>query len=296
MYLINHTTTENAEHDYLFLTADAISRASLLQVLQARWAKSKTFSVSAYELLEFIAAREPGIRLLPCYELVIRLIISVYPNLNMVQQAYEWAMPLNRPRLVARIITTLIIRLAFPAIELGSVAVPRVPNPPLTPNQLQILCPLVDQLETALINGKYHLSDDLAPLTATTGQVVESSLRALRCYFKWDIEAAIEAIEDCAIQAPLAFDLRNDSNLILDVAAFVAVQLFGIATAPEYKHVLSHYTDRDIRRLANWTEILMKFSKLCPWPWGKFYNDWNECIFKNFLQNCHPKFSKITNK
>jgi len=283
MYLIQ-TTTVNGDTDYLFYVADAVSRAAWFPLSQSRFTKSKTFSLFSYDLLEIIAAREPSIRLFPLYEKTMRSLISVYPDIGIIKQAYEWAFPLNRPRLIARIITTLIFRTIFTSVEQGQQAVPSSPNPPLNPSQLQILLPLVDQLEIALYNGKYHLMDDsLVPLSASTANIVETTLRALRSYFKWDLESSLMAIEECAIQAPIIFDMRPDSNIVLDVAAFVSVQLFGLAIS-EYNNTFFNLSPRDIKRLANWTELLLKYSRLCPWPWGKYINEWNEGIFKNFLK------------
>jgi len=217
------------------------------------------------------------------------LLISVYPDLNIVKQAYEWAVPLNRPRLVARIITTLIFRLTFAGVELGPAAAPTTPNIQLSTTQLQSILPLVDQLEKAFYNGKYHLMEDcVTPLTASTADVVESTLRALRSYFKWDLQSAMLYIEECALQAPITYDMRNDSNLVLDVASFVSVQLFGLAISKD-NNPLTKLPERDIKRLAHWTELLLRFSRFCPWPWGKFYIDWNEVIFKNFLTTYQKK-------
>jgi hypothetical protein len=288
-HLIRITTTEDENPDHLFLVADGVSRASLFQILQGRYSKSKLFANFAYELLEIIAAREPNIRFLPVYELVIRERCCVYPELNIVQAAFEWAAPLDRPRLVARIVTTLIFRLTFAGLELGPAAAPNTPNPPLTETSLQLILPLCDQLEIAIFKGNYHQSPDeqLITSTASTANVVESTLRALRSYFKWDIEGAVRAVEETALQAPLVWDIRPDSTLVLDIASYVAVQLFGLLFSKEYITPLSKYTDRDVFRLANWTELLLKYARMSPWPWGKFWNDWNEGIFSNFLRTWH---------
>jgi len=293
MYLIKNNSTNNEDHDYLFGVADVILRAAKFQVFQAKWLKAKQFATYAFDILEFLAARKPKIRLLPNYEIAIRLTISIYPELHVVQQAYEWALPLNRPRLVARILTTMIFRLTFVGLELGSLAAPNTPNMPVQPNDLQIILPLIDQLELALYNGKYHtIEDPILPYTATVGNVLRSTLKALRSYYQWDLVSALESIEDCAIEAPLTYDFRSDSNLVLDIAACISVQLFGLAVSTEYSTPISYIGQRGVKRLANWTELLLRFSRLSPWPWGKYLNDWNDTIFKNFLSRWHPDDKK----
>jgi len=113
---------------------------------------------------------------------------------------------------------------------------------------------------------------------------MDLSLSALRNWILWDLEAACHDIEQCAFKA---FELNSYvDSIALDIASFVAVQLVGLLIFPE--HVPwgeNGKIGERVTRSISIAELLMKFSRMSLWPWGRFLDEFNLTILEHFVGN-----------
>jgi len=310
---------ELSDIELLYL-ADAICRTAFIEGASGKFVNATYFSKESFKLYEILASRQPSIRMRPCYELMTWIRISVNPDPAILQQVHTWVTTVTCPKLMCRILTIRILSCCFPNLPKGKEEAPSQPNHPLSPSQKQILLTLCDQLEEALEESGYktHTTEISPGYTTNFGRVIDKALSALRHWISWNLDAAESAIEECAIQATIATNPQLDS-CPLNLASYVAVQLAGLHLYPiintdhirrvsgvvnqegegqedpdwwsERPGVHQHHgiqqqeLSEKKRRSLNFAEILMKYSRLCVWPWGKYLDEFNQAIFDNIVSN-----------